>query len=454
MRRTLGAIGLFSLLLTAIPAAGLAADDSGKSEAAQQSDDSPIDWSLNARLRPRFEVRSNHRFGLAESELNYAGKPDEADIFTNQARLGAGVKRGAVSGTLLLQHATLLGTTGGDELTDPDLRIHLANLKYQPAALWYLQAGRMQLAYGDHRVLGTVGWSQVGRAWDGVRTGLIPLDGIEFDLFGARYNEGSVEPSGTFGGSIFEDDAFLTGLYASATNENLPLLDAIDAYALYDVRLDDPGSERPNHRNLLTFGGRIHVDESPVDGTLEGALQTGSRCVPDANGDCTSQTNDIDAWFFDSELGASFEVPALVRIFAGFGMASGDDPDTGTIEAYNHLYPTAHKFLGYTDIIGPRSNVQEIRGGLSLALEDPSIKVAETAHHFMRLQPAYESVGLEFDTTISVGLTDGLAIGVGHGLFVPNDGISSTDSNPSGLANWLFAQIVAKFPPQGVESGE
>jgi hypothetical protein len=403
-------------------------------------------WSFDAQLRPRAELRTNHDFGLTSAQLNYPGiyapPGDTLATITQRSRLGAGVATGDVSAYLQMQHAAEWGVFGGNALTDPALFLHQGWLKYAPSDAWYVQAGRQQLAYGDHRVLGTVGWTQVGRAWDALRFGISPSDSFGVDLFAGRYAAGIVE----FGRdvSLFDRDAWLTGAYVKLREVVEPAFDEVDVYALYDVQVDDLSDDTPNNRNLFGLGARAAGQWGMIDGVIEGMYELGSVCVtaPDTF-DCTDETVDVSAWFVDAEIGAEVYQPAGVRVFAAYSRASGDDPETAdTNEGYFQFYPTAHKWLGLMDIIGGRSNIQEIRGGASF--KAGPIGIRETIHYFSRLEPEAEAVGLEFDTVASVALAENLALGLGHGLFVPSDGMSS-DGDPDGVANWGFVQMNATF---------
>jgi hypothetical protein len=411
-----------------------------------EEDASPLVWSFDAQLRPRVELRTNHNFGLTPTQLNYPGiyspAGDTLSTISQRSRLGAGVATEDLSAYVQLQHAAEWGVFGGDALTDPFLFLHQGWLKYAPSDAWYVQAGRQQLAYGDHRVLGTVGWTQVGRAWDALRFGITPSDTFGVDIFAGRYAAGITE----FGRdvSLFDRDAWLTGAYFKLREVTKPVFNEVDIYALYDVRIDDLSDDTPNNRNLFGLGARAAGQWGIVDGVVEGMYELGSACAtvaPDSL-DCSDQTVDISAWFVDAELGVELYQPADVRLFAAYSRATGDDPDTETNEAYFQFYPTAHKWLGLMDIIGGRSNIQEIRGGVSF--EAGPIGVRETVHYFTRLQPESEAVGLEFDTVASAGLTEHLDLGVGHGLFVPSEGMSAS-GEADGVANWAFVQMNAVF---------
>jgi hypothetical protein len=52
----------------------------------------------------------------------------------------------------------------------------------------------------------------------------------------------------------------------------------------------------------------------------------------------------------------------------GFDYASGDDdPNDSDLQTYNQLFPTAHQYFGYADVIG-RQNIVDAHGGVQFHL--------------------------------------------------------------------------------------
>jgi len=416
------------------PKAAPLADTTPQTNASPQTS-----WKLSARLRPRLESRFNHHFGLAPDELNYGGQPNEADVFSQQTRVGLDVSRGRLSAHLTLQHSAAWGDFGGDSLNAPPLALYQGWLRFHPTDTLFVDLGRFELAYGDQRVLGSVGWSQVGRAWDGARLGLRPTQGVAIDAFAARYQDGT--------GAFLNDDAYLSGIYASLAELSTPLLQEADVYVLYDAQLGrEPSAEGAgdgaNRRNLFMLGSRLVSAAAGAQLTLEGGYQLGSLCPPDSliNSACQDEAADINAFFFDTTL--SYALSNLTP-FLGLSFATGDDPDSTNVEAYNHLYPTAHAFMGYMDLIGARTNIRELRAGLRF--EGNRLNAELVAHDFTRLQPTTERVGLEINAQVAAKLGDGFSLGAGHGLFVPDQGLSNSTTAPQGVANWTYLQAVGSF---------
>ena len=402
-------------------------------------------WRVAAVVRPRAEFRYNRQFDLPAEERRYPRR-DRGDTLSQRTRVGLSLDTDLLDAAFVLQAATIWGNAGGDALTDHSLGIHEAHFTWAPVSEWWLQAGRFELAYGDHRVLGSVGWSQVGRAWDGLRSGLVLNESIGLDFIAVTYQDGFSEGGVEFEDSALEDDSYLLGLYFHAASLN-DWLKALDVYALADLRFDQL-SEGPQRQALGTTGARVAVGFDPAQLVVEGAYQFGSRCIETVPVDprsppslqCTDETVDVSAGFVDTEFSAKFGSSTTVQPFLGFGYATGDDPDTDKVEAYNHLYPTAHKFLGLMDLIGPRSNVMEIRGGARLRVD--KFAISESIHQFSVVQPQNANAGVEFDTVLSYKALDMLTLAAGHALFVPGDGASTQDTSPAGLANWWFVQLV------------
>jgi hypothetical protein len=64
------------------------------------------------------------------------------------------------------------------------------------------------------------------------------------------------------------------------------------------------------------------------------------------------------------------------------------------------------------------------------------------AHHFTRLQPDTEQAGIETNVVGTWTATKVLEFQLGHGVFVPGDGVS-TGEDPEGIANWTYLQMIA-----------
>lgn len=285
-----------------------------------------------------------------------------------------------------LQDARVFGTEPSttDDTHDVDLYqgyVELERIGDRPLSL---QVGRMELSYGDERLLGAFGWSNTGRSFDAVRARLEPGMRSTIDAFYARlhHDRRSLAPR-TLG-----DD--LAGLYAMFTPQG-PGKGAmqVDLYALYlharggavdqdgDGVADGdrfPGGDR---YHLATVGTRF--DGEVATGlrlSAEGAVQAGSA------GDL-----DIFAWAAHAALTYAFAALYQPALTLGFDAASGDDdPDDGDHGTFENLFPTNHLFYGYLDLAAWK-NLQNPYARIAVA-PTGATTVALTGHALWRLDEA------------------------------------------------------------------
>lgn len=305
---------------------------------------------------------------------------------------------------------------GGDTLEDAELGLH-EGLMILSMPSWRLDAGRFEMVYGEHLVIGNVGWHQTGRSFDGLRLHVQPdEDDVWVDGFATLIGEGFL----TAGDSSFAaGDTYFAGVYAGLGSLVAPGF-ALDSYALLlatpgeTVLVGDPpirGTQDGSTR--VTLGSRVKNRTGLVDYRLEAGIQLG-----DAGGD-----RRILAWQGDLEVGVSlFEDRFRVGLEGLY--ASGDDPDTTDVdEAWNQLFPTAHKWLGYADVIGPRTNVAGAVLHLAFA-PTPTLRLYADGHLFVRPEDTTVEAGfagVEGDVGGAYAIGEGLAVRTSYSLFLPDE---------------------------------
>jgi hypothetical protein len=282
------------------------------------------------------------------------------------------------------------------------------------------------MAYGEHFVIGNVGWHQTGRAFNGGRVHLASAaDSMWVDLFVTLMDEGSdalAPPPDSVIGAL---DYYFVGAYAGL-GPMIGKMD-LDVYLLSKVFTGgsyvDPTIGRISTNPALnpTLGARVKGKASVVDYRLETGLQFGARKAANTN----APVNAL-AYQADGELGVT-PVERL-RFGAGGFFASGDDPTTPDVnEGWDQLFPTAHKFLGLTDIMGARSNVA---GGIARATYGitPTVNAGVDAQFFARPQQTATMAGLlpsgytgtELDFNLGWNIFSALNLRGMYGLFLPS----------------------------------
>lgn len=331
---------------------------------------------------------------------------------------------------------------GGSSLTDANLDMHEGLIQIAGDG-FRLDAGRFEMVYGDHFIIGNVGWHQTGRSFDGLRLHIAPeASGYWLDLFTSWIREGFVEGTPKpFGAG----DVVFSGLYAGLGHLLADDMD-LDAYLLSVVQPRTPDPAMPSVNGdtgyLLTVGVRAKQRINIIDYRAEAGVQFGQTPIA---GDS------ILAFQGDVELGLHLADDHLRLAVEGL-YASGDDPMTSDVEGWNQLFPTAHKWLGFADIIGGRSNVAS--GALHvLAKASDRLTLRLDVHAFLRPQSGVNPAtggdrdgyaGTEADLGLAYGLGNGLALRTNYSLFLPNGSTDGSKLYPTSHTAHFF-ELELKF---------
>lgn len=339
---------------------------------------------------------------------------------------------------------------GGDTLEDSGLLVHEGLMRFQ-GPNFKLEAGRMEMAYGDELVVGAVRWNHVGRAFDGARLHVEPGDGAYVDMFAMQLTEGTVEVAagtGQTGDTLTAGDRYFLGLYAGfgpkikkGLELDFYLFDVRVppfSYTVEDVTTDVLGGDE------LTVGLRTKGKVSLVDWRVEVGAQLGSRAVAAAQ--VGAQGMQADA-----ELGVNLGVLSGLRLGVEGFYASGDDATTTDVnEAWNPLFPTAHKWLGWMDYVDKKGNRSNIMGGvghLKLGILPP-LNLLMDVHQFSRPQPALEgqsSGGMELDTGLSYSVGKALTFRGTYNIFVKNEADAALSASDKDTLSMVELEMGAKF---------
>lgn len=310
---------------------------------------------------------------------------------------------------------SLTGASSSGGVFDPTLGLHEAALTLQLGPAARLEVGRFEMIYGEHLVIGNLDWHPNARAFDGTRLHIQPdAGGIWVDVFFTMLNEGGLADFG-------RGDRYFYGAYADfgpAIAENLHL----DAYAL-GLQANDSTDALGNSvawSLRLTIGARFRYRIDLVDFRAETGIQVGREGVA-LPGDAPT----ILAGQFDGEVGLNFLEDRL-RVALEGAFASGDDPTTAdTAEGWNQLFPTAHAFLGFTDVMGGRTNVFD---GVAHLTGKPidQLQINLDVHVFLRPERGAASsnyAGNEWNLNLIWRPGAGLRLRGMYGIFVPNEGV-------------------------------
>jgi hypothetical protein len=241
-----------------------------------------------------------------------------------------------------------VGPLGSPFKAPIDLRTGFADIGSATSHL-AVRGGRQELAYGDQRLVGHLGWTNAARSFDAVKA-TFRAKAVSVDLFGAsvvRILDGAFDRSGA--GNRF------AGAYASTSR--LIKNGTVEPYVFFkrDTNLRGELGSVANLKQT-TVGVRL-AGKMParLDYNVEMAAQRGSLGA-DA----------VEAWAGHWQLRESLAGPGAVKLTGEFNYASGDaDPADGVRGTFDQLYPTGHDKYGLADQIGWR-NIQHVRAGFEV----------------------------------------------------------------------------------------
>ena len=306
-----------------------------------------------------------------------------------------------------------------------------------------LTVGRQLLAYGDQRLVGALDWANTSRAFDAVKLELRG-PGAKLDVFSASVVQN--DPERRINQSAEGNN--LHGIYAAL--ENVIPGSTLEPYVLWQTT--------PLVVNELNMRGDL-------DRYTTGVRAWGQGLGPwDYNVAIVGQRGkaagaEIQAWGYYAELGYSLDKRSSPRLYAHYNFGSGDeDPGDGRIGGFVDLYPTAHRWYGYNDLVGWR-NVKNLRLGaqfkphakLGLQFDFHSFWLASRRDALYNVAgrlsvappqggAAESKIGDEVNTTFSVPVTELLSLGGGVGYMFPGPFLKA---NTPGSGNTFSYLVIA-----------
>ncbi len=264
-----------------------------------------------------------------------------------------------------------------------------------------IRIGRQEMSLGGQRLIGAVGWTQQGRAFDGIRISDKPKGG-KVDFFLMRTGDETapkVSSNSYFGG------AYVT---VSLSNQG-----ALDLYALYHRDSGPLGLE------IYTMGARLVGKSGKLTYRAEGSYQAGESFL-----------DDIAAYMIGARIGFRLSDKAKLSLWGD--LLSGDeDPGDDKTKVFNTLFATNHKFYGFADLflnIPVHTNGQGLvdlavklalspKKGLTLGFDLHSFRLAK------KRALSSARLGEELDVTLSFKYSKQATFVVGGSYVIAKDAL-------------------------------
>jgi hypothetical protein len=372
-------------------------------------------------------------------------------------------------------------TTGGANATNADNEIDLnegyvdlRNLGDLSPILENINAriGRWQMFYGDHRLIGHLGWTNQGRSWDGARIRWDNKKGSWIDLFATSVQEDSTGAvSGNAPSRSTNLDELFWGVYSHFQNPFGVEGILAEPYVIVRDRARDVKDSLAGE-DRWTGGVRIVGDKIPslpgVDFKAEQAWQWGETKAGSSHASETIQA-------FAGAWGAGYtcsNVPWSPRIGYQYAIASGDDrPGAGSAKTFDQLYPTGHARLGYIDLHGwmnirahkiefsakPSKKLvlktdlwffeadEEVDNWYSVAGGTNRIGGDNFIHVDGRTGSIDDEYGQELDLTANYKLFENFGVVAGYSHYFTGDFMEDTNNGLDRDADWFYLQTTLKF---------
>lgn len=224
-----------------------------------------------------------------------------------------------------------------------------------------VKIGRQEVNLGNERLVGTVDWSQAGRSLDGILVGYVAGD---YGLAGFFYGKLLDEATGAGPWLSQGDKDYDIDLYVATWQGNFKPFGIGGTYELTDIYVNPTtnfakllGVTDGIDLNINTIYGRVtptfDTDFAKIKLNLEGAFQSGNAdFINPAQSPDGKKNHDFSGYFFSVGAGADFDqVSWAPSVFVGYDYYSGDKDDKGDYDAFWSVLPTAHKWLGHSDVL-------------------------------------------------------------------------------------------------------
>ncbi len=385
--------------------------------------------TITAQTLPKFSAELRPRYNFDNRDFNGSTK---ANSFTEmRTRLGA--EFSAIENLNMfvqIQDSRIWGTEPNTLSNTANVDLHQAyfqlnNFFKLPLDL---KVGRMEVSYGPQRLIGAVGWSNIGRSFDGAIL-KYKRNNFTLDFFALKESESSL-PADTLDASVY-------GAYSNIIfDENY----SIQPFVIYY------NSEKAAYPfGNITAGLYVTGKSGGFFHETEFAFQSGSRK------DNVDQY--LSAFMAALNLGYNFDVSAKPVIKAGVDYLSGDnDPTDNKVKVFNTLFATNHKYYGFMDYF---INIPADTYGLGLMDIHASVGITPIENfmidfkgHLFNSAEDYtlanneksKAFGTEFDITLKYKYNQAVTLQGGVSFFSPGDIFKETRGADS--ATWVYLMSV------------
>ncbi len=378
-------------------------------------------FDIDAQIRPRFESRNGYKFLPMVDQ-------DAANFVSQRARLIFGYSQNKLKLKISLNNTKVWGdikSLGGD---DVNISFHEAWAEAFLSANFSVRLGRQEIAYDDHRIFGSVNWTQQGRSHDAMvlKWRLDPKNILDIGFALNANGETLARTAYTM-----QYKAFQYAWYHGNYNKfGLSLLILNNG-----VEYGDPENLEIDYSQ--TIGARFTYKKGKFNCDASFYFQGGKQSGKDV-----SSSN--------YAINLKYKISPEFLIGIGYEYLSGNDVgDTTEINSFNPFYGTNHKFNGWMDYFyvgnwGNNVGLKDINFVLAYAKDKFSTKVIP--HFFTAAADTGtmdDKLGTEIDFTIGYKIDKNINFSLGYSHMSGDDTLAALQGDiREDSGSWAWVQFV------------
>ncbi len=462
---------IFALIFTFLFSGIVSAQDDKK-------DKKKAEITICGELRPRTEFNHGLKAPMLKWNIQDEYKQKGSLATTQRSRFGIHYKTNKVKFGIQLQDVRMWG--GQPQLVKNEansISVHQAWAEFYFTKEFSLKAGRMELAYDDHRILGNVGWAQQARSHD---LALFKYEGDIKVHLGLAYHGGPYAGPDAYKAMQF---LWVNGKAADFGYSILFLNNGKTENGVWanDLTTGDFTGVAERNAYSQTVGGHFTYKLGDLKLGLNAYYQMGKKSkmwvdtkslpagvTAESIGmaDKKGQGQKIAAYNFAFD--AMYKVSDDLKVGFAYENLSGNDltnADRKDENAFAPLYGTNHKFNGWMDYFYVGNH------GSNVGLQDINFKaIYKNGPFFVKFIPHYfmaankskytdldgneqdlKALGTEIDIWAGYNLVPKVAsiqFGYSHMLATEGmyalKGVGLSSNNGMGTNNWFWAMLVLK----------
>lgn len=397
---------------------------------------------VSGEIRPRFEYREGYKT-LTPNDT------DAAMFISQRSRLNFDFKNENFIVGVTLQDVRVWGDVS--QLNKKDVNgtaIHQAWGQILFNDILSLKVGRMEIAYDDQRIFGSVGWAQQARSHDAAIIKINSPKGCKIDI-GLAYNQNTEALFGTDYSGVKNYKALQYLWYHRNFSDFGVSLLFLNNGMAYDRTTIANGDTTVKQEIVYsqTIGTRLTYKLNKFDFSGAFYYQMGKNAVD----------NDLAAMYY--AFAADYKVTDDFKAGVGFEFLSGNSmtSTSSTDNAFTPFYGTNHKFNGWMDYFyvgnwGGNVGLMDIY--VPLKYKKNKFSVGLIPHFFLAGADVVEAatgktmdknLGTEIDFTVGYAWSKNVKIQAGYSqMFATKTLQELKGGNMDNTNNWAWVMLTFK----------